>query len=296
MTANDDAPASVRASVLQDAGRAPAPIPYVRDMDPRYGEAVEVAPGLRRLTCRNPGPFTFLGTNQLHRRPEREGGRGGGGRSRPARRRAPRRPAPRRGGRAGRGGVRHPHARRPQPAGAPLRRGGGRPRPCTACPTRRRTAARSPATPPSAPTSPSRTGGVVAGEGWALEAMFTPGHASNHMAYALGGDVLLAGDHVMGWSTTIVSPPDGDMDAYLASLDRVIARGFRTLPPGARAGGDRPRAVPRRLPRPPPAPRGAGARRGGSWPRPHPGDGWPPSTPRWTRACTRPRRARWRRT
>jgi glyoxylase-like metal-dependent hydrolase (beta-lactamase superfamily II) len=77
------------------------------------------------------------------------------------------------------------------------------------------------------------TGGErIAGDGWTLEALFTPGHASNHMAFALEEEhALFSGDHVMGWSTTVVAPPDGDMADYMNSLDAVIARGFRTIWP-----------------------------------------------------------------
>jgi glyoxylase-like metal-dependent hydrolase (beta-lactamase superfamily II) len=65
----------------------------------------------------------------------------------------------------------------------------------------------------------------VSGPGWTLEAVATPGHTSNHLCFALPqADALFSGDHVMGWSTTIVSPPDGDMTAYLASLERLLAR------------------------------------------------------------------------
>lgn len=75
-------------------------------------------------------------------------------------------------------------------------------------------------------------GEVLEGDGWSLEAMATPGHASNHMAFILREEnALFSGDHVMGWSTTVVAPPDGDMAAYMKSLDRVIARGFSTLWP-----------------------------------------------------------------
>ncbi len=70
------------------------------------------------------------------------------------------------------------------------------------------------------------------GDGWTIEAMATPGHASNHMAFVLlDENALFSGDHVMGWSTTIVAPPDGDMTAYMASLGTVIARGFSTIWP-----------------------------------------------------------------
>lgn len=75
-------------------------------------------------------------------------------------------------------------------------------------------------------------GEVVSGDGWTLEALFTPGHASNHMAFALHEEkALFSGDHVMGWSTTVVAPPDGDMRQYMASLDAVIARNFDVLWP-----------------------------------------------------------------
>jgi glyoxylase-like metal-dependent hydrolase (beta-lactamase superfamily II) len=69
------------------------------------------------------------------------------------------------------------------------------------------------------------TGGRVAGDDWTLEALATPGHTSNHLCFALvGKGALFTGDHVMGWSTTIVSPPDGDMAAYMASLELLLDR------------------------------------------------------------------------
>jgi glyoxylase-like metal-dependent hydrolase (beta-lactamase superfamily II) len=68
-------------------------------------------------------------------------------------------------------------------------------------------------------------GEALEGGGWTLEAVATPGHTSNHLCFALAGTgILFTGDHVMGWSTTIVSPPDGDMSAYMASLDKLLAR------------------------------------------------------------------------
>jgi glyoxylase-like metal-dependent hydrolase (beta-lactamase superfamily II) len=68
-------------------------------------------------------------------------------------------------------------------------------------------------------------GESIAGTDWTLRAVATPGHTSNHLCYALGEEgALFTGDHVMGWSTTVVSPPDGDMAAYMASLDRLHAR------------------------------------------------------------------------
>ena len=69
---------------------------------------------------------------------------------------------------------------------------------------------------------------VVGGDGWSMTALHTPGHTSNHTCFALddgGTRTLFTGDHVMGWSTTVVSPPDGDMAAYLESLRLVAGRG-----------------------------------------------------------------------
>ena len=70
-----------------------------------------------------------------------------------------------------------------------------------------------------------RDGDVVAGSGFTVECVHTPGHTSNHMCYALKEEkALFTGDHVMGWSTTVVAPPDGDMGDYLASLKKLMAR------------------------------------------------------------------------
>ena len=65
----------------------------------------------------------------------------------------------------------------------------------------------------------------LGGDGWTLEAVATPGHTSNHLCLALPEEsALFTGDHVMGWSTSVVSPPDGDMAAYMASLDKLLGR------------------------------------------------------------------------
>lgn len=71
-------------------------------------------------------------------------------------------------------------------------------------------------------------GDVVAGDGWTLECLYTPGHISNHLCFALPEErAVFTGDHVMGWSSTIVPPPDGNLGDYLRSLDLLIARGDR---------------------------------------------------------------------
>jgi glyoxylase-like metal-dependent hydrolase (beta-lactamase superfamily II) len=73
----------------------------------------------------------------------------------------------------------------------------------------------------------------VEGDGWALTALLTPGHAANHVAFALDGDgVVFSADHVMAWATSIVAPPDGSMADYMASLDMLLARDDRIYLPG----------------------------------------------------------------
>jgi glyoxylase-like metal-dependent hydrolase (beta-lactamase superfamily II) len=76
-----------------------------------------------------------------------------------------------------------------------------------------------------APDVRLKDGEVIEGRGYGIEAVFTPGHAANHLAFALqGSNILFSGDHVMGWSTSIVAPPDGSMADYVASLHKLKAR------------------------------------------------------------------------
>jgi len=77
-----------------------------------------------------------------------------------------------------------------------------------------------------------RDGDVIEGPGYTFECVFTPGHTSNHMCFALKEEkALFTGDHVMGWSTTVVAPPDGDMAAYMASLRKLLPRDDAVLWP-----------------------------------------------------------------
>ena len=70
-----------------------------------------------------------------------------------------------------------------------------------------------------------KDGEIIKGSNWTIESIHTPGHTSNHMCFALKEEnAMFPGDHVMGWSTTIVSPPDGDMSAYMTSLDKLNHR------------------------------------------------------------------------
>lgn len=77
-----------------------------------------------------------------------------------------------------------------------------------------------------------RDGALFEGDGWTIDAIHTPGHTSNHMCFALREEnTLFSGDHIMGWSTSVVSPPDGHMGDYLNSLNRVLERHFDIIRP-----------------------------------------------------------------
>ena len=77
-----------------------------------------------------------------------------------------------------------------------------------------------------------RDGHIIKGDGWTIETIHTPGHTSNHLCFALHEEnTLFSGDHIMGWSTSVVSPPDGHMGDYLNSLNTVLDRNFDILRP-----------------------------------------------------------------
>lgn len=90
-----------------------------------------------------------------------------------------------------------------------------------------------------------KDGETVGGKGWTIEAVATPGHTANHMAFAFKeGNTLFAGDHVMAWATSIVAPPDGAMSDYMASLHKLSKRGEAVYLPGhGPAIADAPRFV-----------------------------------------------------
>jgi hypothetical protein len=117
------------------------------------------------------------------------------------------------------------------------------------------------------PDREMREGDVVEGPGWTLEAIETPGHTANHLSFRLAQEnALFSGDHVMGWSTTIVAPPDGSMSEFhdlARETARPTGRGILARPwrRGARSAAIRARAHP-----PPPAARGVHPR------PPHAGD------------------------
>ena len=87
-------------------------------------------------------------------------------------------------------------------------------------------------------------GEQISGDGWTIEAVATPGHTSNHICYALvETGALFTGDHVMKWSTSVVSPPDGDMSAYMASLQKLYDREDRIYYPAHGPAVEKPRQL-----------------------------------------------------
>lgn len=210
-------------------------IPFVRDFDFAYGRPDRVAPLIERVIADNPGPFTFTGTGTyVVGRPE------------PGALVAVIDPGPMdadhlaallravEGRRVGQVLVTHTH-RDHAPLARPFADATGA-RVLAARPPMQATHASGGGDEGDAdafyPDEVLVGGEVIEGDGWTLEAKATPGHASNHMAFVLREEnALFCGDHVMGWATTVVAPPDGDMADYMQSLDAVIARGFSTLYP-----------------------------------------------------------------
>jgi len=211
-------------------------IAFDRSFEPHYGHAVDVAPGVRRITARNPSPTTFRGTNSYI---------------------------------VGRGSVaiidpgpddaNHVAALLAAVAGetvshiilththrdhtgalALLRRetgaataGGGPHRPARTPRSGERMRLDAAGDAAFRPDVILADGDRIAGQTWHLEAIATPGHTVNHLALALDdGETLFSGDHVMGWSTTIIAPPDGAMRDYMASLDKLGGRPEERYLPG----------------------------------------------------------------
>ena len=88
----------------------------------------------------------------------------------------------------------------------------------------------------------------MTGPGWTLRAVATPGHVSNHLCFALEeSGALFTGDHVMGWSTSVIVPPDGDMADYMRSLDKIYAREDRIYYPAHGPAVEKPRQLVRSM-------------------------------------------------
>ena len=201
-------------------------IPFVREMAFEYGRTDRVSPLIRRVVARNPGPFTYLGTGTYIV------GHGEVAVIDPG----PDMPEHLEAILAAVAGERvshilttHTHLDH-SPLAHPLAEATGalvygRPSPDASDFEEGDDGA-------FHPHVVLEDGERLIGPGWTLEAVATPGHASNHLAFALPEEnALFSGDHVMGWSTTVVGPPDGDMGQYYESLAKVRGRGFSTLWP-----------------------------------------------------------------
>ena len=197
-------------------------IPFLREDSLAPGAVERIAPGVRRVLCDNPSAFTFRGTNTYLI---------GGGHSVAVLDPGPEDARHLQAILAATSGetishiiISHTH-RDHSPGARALQQATGAP-----------THGFGPhATPPHEgqeggdhafiPDVRVPDGGGITGADWRLEAIFTPGHCGNHLCYALEGTgVLFSADHVMSWSTSVVSPPDGDMRAYRDSLARLRAR------------------------------------------------------------------------
>jgi glyoxylase-like metal-dependent hydrolase (beta-lactamase superfamily II) len=215
-----------------DLGVTLPSLPLDRSYDPRYGEAVALSPLVRRVLAPNPGPFTFHGTGTYVV---------GHGRV------AVIDPGPLLEAhvdalcRALDGEtvthilVTHTHSDH-SPAAQPLRRATGAPTfafgPHGAGKRRAGIAVEEGGDMAFVPDILLADGEVIAGDGWTLDCVYTPGHTSNHLCFGLREEqCLFTGDHVMGWSTTVIVPPDGDMAQYLESLSRLQRRADRRCYP-----------------------------------------------------------------
>lgn len=201
----------------------PMPVPFVKEIEFEYGKVTQVTPLIRRVIAHNPGPFTYMGTGTYI---------------------------------VGRKNVAvidpgpldddhiaallaaldgetlthqiitHTH-RDHSPAAAPMKV-------ATAAPTHGYGPHHGDMKAPKVeeggdwdfrPDHVVRDGDIIEGDGWTLEAVHTPGHTSNHLCFALKEEnALFSGDHVMGWSTSVISPPDGDMAHYMRSLRKLLDR------------------------------------------------------------------------
>lgn len=197
-------------------------IPFRRDLEFSYGQMAQVSPLIRRVIANNPGPFTFLGTGTYVI------GRGSVAVIDPG-------PDIREHFDALMTGlqgetvshilVTHTH-RDHSPAAAWLKEAtGAKTYAYGPHPTRPGVEVEQGGDYDFQPDVLLRDGDVVEGKGWTAEAIETPGHISNHLCFGLKEEkAVFSGDHVMGWSTSVISPPDGNMASYFTSLKKLLPR------------------------------------------------------------------------
>jgi len=203
-----------------------AELAFNRNEDVDYGVAVEIAPGVRRIVANNPGPYTFLGTNSyivgkgevavIDPGPADE-------------RHLTAIAAAIRGERLAYILVTHSHRDHCDGARGLQALCGGKI--ASFGPTKTERGASTPGLtfdfidPAFTPDIALRDGEAIKGRGFALDVLHMPGHAPDHLCFALVGKrTVFTGDHVMGWNTTVVAPPEGNMALFMASLERLMQR------------------------------------------------------------------------
>lgn len=204
-------------------------IPYVRGLEFEYGRVDQVSPLIRRVVANNPGPFTYLGTGVYIV------GHGDVAVIDPG----PVLPehfealkAALKGERVTHVLVSHGHSDH-SPLATPLAEWAGCKTYAKDCGVH--TAKDELGSPDDLQFMPDvkiGDGDVISGPGWTLDIIETPGHTANHLCFGLREEAAcFSGDHIMGWSTTVVAPPDGHMGDYMRSLEKIRAMGFETLWP-----------------------------------------------------------------
>lgn len=208
------------------------PIPYVREFEPNYGERVAVTPLISRVVANNPGPFTFKGTG-VYIVGDKDVAVIDPGPDMPEHVAALKRALA--GKRITHILVTHCHNDH-SPAAKPLKQWSGAK--TYAFGPHGRTRDEFEAKVEAGgdmefmPDIRVKDGEIIKANGFSFECVHTPGHTSNHMCFALKEEkALFTGDHIMGWSTTVVTPPDGDMTEYMASVTKLQARDDRILYP-----------------------------------------------------------------
>ena len=216
-----------------------------RQFDPHYGEMIQVTPLVRRVVARNASPFTFRGTGTYII------GTGKVAVIDPG----PLDPTHLHAIRAGLDGetithilITHTHTDH-SPAAEPLKQQTGAPTYGFGPHGSNQRAPEGAKMDEGGdmdfvPDHTVRDGDIIEGQGWTVECVFTPGHTSNHMCFGLQEEkALFTGDHVMGWSTAVIAPPDGDMADYMASLRKLLTRDDRVYYPTHGAPVDKPHAL-----------------------------------------------------
>jgi glyoxylase-like metal-dependent hydrolase (beta-lactamase superfamily II) len=212
-------------------------LPFAKEFDFEYGVAGEVAPGVRRIVANNPSPFTFKGTNSYLI------GTGNVALVDPGPDAAAHRDAilaevAAKGERISHIFLTHTHKDHSAGLAAMAEATSAQVLGYGSNPDERAAFKLNPASEAILdvdfqPDVPLRGGETIQGGDWALEAVYTPGHAPDHIAFGVNGsNVLLSGDHVMGWNTTVVAPPEGNMGDYMRSLELMLQRPEDVYLPG----------------------------------------------------------------